>query len=1300
MAPFLADLLGGGGGGARTVVRTSESGSGVSDHGALTGLGDDDHSQYLRVDGARALTGNLNLADHDITNVRYINGLLLDDFVDDFQQMESDIDALQSRTVLAGDGIDSDGVTFGAGSPTVSVDVSDFAGAGLMDDGNNNLSIRVGDGLELDGLYLAVDEDFDFAWTGDHTHTGILSSLPFDSADPITGWKIAADGDAWFANIEATSLTIKTFVSDVTLALQGSEIIAKSKAILSRDFSTPATTGTLYVYDLPGQPDTAVFETGDFVRLRYVNRATGLSVGDVWGTVSSYTDLDDGEQSWTFSRKAGNSGQTIYSGMVAIDYGQSGDGYITLTSLGDDAPYIDVRTWTTTPAVAGNHTTVARVGTLDGITDADLGPLTGDGIYTLAGHFKGELSAAGGDVWIAEEGLNIQAGTGSSGGWSNYTDKITFSTEPGEAQAADLVVAQLGARKYDTGTEVYNVFELRADAGSSQLTDLAQATVGAFYNSTDYAQVARWVDNSEAVVSITAYKASGGSRINLSADTTYVFGDIAISGGGNIGTALAPVGTLYADELVILGEVNYDNPGMVNDTRYYPRSELDTYLAATYSPIGHSHAGLVTSATLASTLADYVDDAALALALADYDTSAEVDTKIAGLSADTHTHNLADLAERNYGSLQNRGHVLASTAGLGADHTVSGLTAGMVLRASSAAAAAFAVLDYADLGDTEHDINTEHSGNLAWSRVAKSGSDLADLETRKYTDLTNRAHNVVSEHSVTAAQYSVLGTWAGADTLGMETAGSDGTVAHTLLMSGDNGELSLQQIDGGGNTLLVGDTLRSASYASSLGDSGWELGEAGQNLSNVFISGSLASTLIEYKSRIVGGGGQIWRPAGKLKTDLTIDDKPYRPDGAFGGVPGVFPEYTIHMENPALGKIQIADVDDVLLIQALARNVPQTQTSNSANWGRDYWRIKYGYTDAGLLSKRSRFVVTAVTDEGDYYSYDVKLVEGGGNYTYPAGTGVVVDGGGVQVVADEPHAPYLDVYRLVNDTDPFADYEQHLYRHETIVRLGLLSGLAEGSAGEYGLLIRGGQEVESNGFTVDTGAYFKGNASGVELVNGNVIMRPSDYFWGDGTELTLDSINGLRFTIGELVNDEIGNDAMSIDWYHADDDPEADPYLLRIDANPSGDRAIHARGRTTTFESPSDEDENATLDITQTRSTLTISSQTDNDDYWTGNNARRTASLELEAFHQRVLVSGGNYDGDVALEKYSRATLSADQILFSNPYSGYTQYGWNIYSSMALRDGLIFLYGLPDSATGLPANALYVDDDGTLKIVL
>lgn len=38
---------------------TAGGGGGVTDHGALTGLADDDHSQYLRTDGTRALTGNL-----------------------------------------------------------------------------------------------------------------------------------------------------------------------------------------------------------------------------------------------------------------------------------------------------------------------------------------------------------------------------------------------------------------------------------------------------------------------------------------------------------------------------------------------------------------------------------------------------------------------------------------------------------------------------------------------------------------------------------------------------------------------------------------------------------------------------------------------------------------------------------------------------------------------------------------------------------------------------------------------------------------------------------------------------------------------------------------------------------------------------------------------------------------------------------------------------------------------------------------------------------------------------------------
>lgn len=45
-------------------------GSGVSDHGALTGLTDDDHTQYLLADGTRSLTGNLSFGNNQALSFR------------------------------------------------------------------------------------------------------------------------------------------------------------------------------------------------------------------------------------------------------------------------------------------------------------------------------------------------------------------------------------------------------------------------------------------------------------------------------------------------------------------------------------------------------------------------------------------------------------------------------------------------------------------------------------------------------------------------------------------------------------------------------------------------------------------------------------------------------------------------------------------------------------------------------------------------------------------------------------------------------------------------------------------------------------------------------------------------------------------------------------------------------------------------------------------------------------------------------------------------------------------------------
>jgi hypothetical protein len=56
--------------GTKWINKTPEtSGGGVTDHGNLVGLDDDDHKQYLLISGSRAMTGNLNAGGKQITNL-------------------------------------------------------------------------------------------------------------------------------------------------------------------------------------------------------------------------------------------------------------------------------------------------------------------------------------------------------------------------------------------------------------------------------------------------------------------------------------------------------------------------------------------------------------------------------------------------------------------------------------------------------------------------------------------------------------------------------------------------------------------------------------------------------------------------------------------------------------------------------------------------------------------------------------------------------------------------------------------------------------------------------------------------------------------------------------------------------------------------------------------------------------------------------------------------------------------------------------------------------------------------------
>lgn len=63
----------------RPILGVAGTGAAVSDHGSLSGLGDDDHPQYLLIDGTRAMSGNLDIGSNQIDNVA--NGTAAQDAV-------------------------------------------------------------------------------------------------------------------------------------------------------------------------------------------------------------------------------------------------------------------------------------------------------------------------------------------------------------------------------------------------------------------------------------------------------------------------------------------------------------------------------------------------------------------------------------------------------------------------------------------------------------------------------------------------------------------------------------------------------------------------------------------------------------------------------------------------------------------------------------------------------------------------------------------------------------------------------------------------------------------------------------------------------------------------------------------------------------------------------------------------------------------------------------------------------------------------------------------------------------------
>ncbi|MCB0138166.1 MAG: hypothetical protein KDD75_23905, partial [Caldilineaceae bacterium] len=365
-------------------------------------------------------------------------------------------------------------------------------------------------------------------------------------------------------------------------------------------------------WDLTFKEDAGLLE-GDLVAAQ---AWTGAGVYRIEATVTAVTD----SQHIRIQVNSGDDPDTALAAANSLDFARHGStsdpdrqGLLYLTSDDTGGPYLRVLDGIDSWADWGAPETLkVQLGQLDGITHATLGNLAGYGLFAENAYLTGILAAGGGDAVMGDDGLNIQAGTASDGGWTNHSDKLTFAEDPMATLDDGNVIAQLGANRFTSGSDVVRRAALRVNAGADSSTDQARIGLEAYWIDAEAdvpiqsAAIQMIGEEGAPSISISVQGATANAgTITLGAPTVNVAGDLRMTGGGDIGTALAPVGTLYADELVILGEVNYDNPGMVNDTRYYPRSELNTYLDDTFERLGHSHAGFITSAELTTELGDY-----------------------------------------------------------------------------------------------------------------------------------------------------------------------------------------------------------------------------------------------------------------------------------------------------------------------------------------------------------------------------------------------------------------------------------------------------------------------------------------------------------------------------------------------------------------------------------------------------------------------------------------------------------------------------------------------------------------------
>lgn len=154
-----------------------------------------------------------------------------------------------------------------------------------------------------------------------------------------------------------------------------------------------------------------------------------------------------------------------------------------------------------------------------------------------------------------------------------------------------------------------------------------------------------------------------------------------------------------------------------------------------------------------------------------------VNVAASGANTLAFTVNQGNISHGNLGGVtanqhHNQQHVLATNSGLGGDHTISGATAGYVLRASSATAAAFARLAHSDLSSAGTNSHAQIDSHIAATGTAVHGLGTMSTQAAANVAITGGSITGITDLAIADGGTGASTAAAAATNLGLGTGNS------------------------------------------------------------------------------------------------------------------------------------------------------------------------------------------------------------------------------------------------------------------------------------------------------------------------------------------------------------------------------------------------------------------------------------------------------------------------------------------------------------------------------------------------